>query len=72
MNEKNIATGRIEEILDDYFNVHEKDIEDTVSVCIESILANSQLSKSLITNPILNLLALQKLIKQLYEQRTNN
>lgn len=72
MNEKNIATGRIEEILDDYFNVHENDIENTVSVCIESILANSQLSKSLITNPILNLLALQKLIKQLYEQRTNN
>lgn len=72
MNEKNIATGRIEEILDDYFNVHENDIENTVSVCIESILANSQLSKSLITNPILNLLALQKLIKQLHEQRTNN
>lgn len=72
MNEKNIATGRIEEILDDYFNVYENDIEDTVSVCIESILANSQLSKSLITNPILNLLALQKLIKQLHEQRTNN
>lgn len=72
MNEKNSTTDRIEEALDDYFNVHENDIENTVSVCIESILANSQLSKSLIANPILNLLALQKLIKQLHEQRTNN
>lgn len=72
MNEKNSTTDRIEETLDDYFNVYENDIENTVSVCIESILANSQLSKSLITNPILNLLALQKLIKQLHEQRTNN
>lgn len=72
MKEKDSTTDRIEEALDDYFNVHENDIENTVSVCIESILANSQLSKSLITNPILNLLALQKLIKQLHEQRTNN
>lgn len=72
MNEKNSTEDRIKEALDEYFNVHENDIENTVSVCIESILANNQLSKSLITNPILNLLALQKLIKQLHEQSTNN